>query len=137
MKRMAILCTLISLTFASSQACAQGHEPQRERDDRGAAPHGEQGRPQERQARRAPQGHDQREWARGDRQDDRGAGPQHAFRRGGRLPGHYQQRQYVVDDWQARRLSRPPRGYQWVQTGNDYVLVAIATGIILQLMLNN
>jgi Ni/Co efflux regulator RcnB len=29
-----------------------------------------------------------------------------------------------------------PRGYHWVQAG-DYVLVAIATGIIVQLLLNN
>lgn len=29
----------------------------------------------------------------------------------------------------------PPRGYHWVQTGADYVLVAIATGIILQIIL--
>jgi Ni/Co efflux regulator RcnB len=43
----------------------------------------------------------------------------------------------VVDDWRAHHLSAPPRGYHWVQTGADYVLVAIATGIILQLLLNN
>ena len=32
-------------------------------------------------------------------------------------------------------LSAPPRGYNWVQTGGDYVLVAIATGIIAQILL--
>mgnify|MGYP003520550862 CR=1 FL=1 len=37
----------------------------------------------------------------------------------------------------ARLETQPPRGYHWVQTGGDYVLVAIATGIILQLILNN
>jgi Ni/Co efflux regulator RcnB len=42
----------------------------------------------------------------------------------------------VVNDWRGQHLSAPPRGYHWVQTGGDYVLVAIATGIILQLMLN-
>lgn len=71
------------------------------------------------------------------RQDERGAGPDHAFRRGQRLPIEYRNRQYVVDDWRGHHLSAPPRGYHWVQTGGDYVLVAIATGIILQLMLSN
>lgn len=72
-----------------------------------------------------------------DQRDERGAGPDHAFRRGERLPTQYRSRQYVVEDWRGHRLSAPPRGYHWVQTGGDYVLVAIATGIILQLMLNN
>ncbi len=69
--------------------------------------------------------------------DERGAGPNQDFRRGGRLPMEYRSRQYVVEDWRGHRLSAPPRGYHWVQTGNDYVLVAIATGVILQLLLNN
>ena len=29
------------------------------------------------------------------------------------------------------------RGHQWVQVGTDYVLVAIATGLIANLILNN
>ena len=71
------------------------------------------------------------------RRDERGAGPNHAFHKGDRLPVEYRHRNYVVDDWRAHNLSAPPRGYHWVQTGGDYVLVAIATGVILQLLLNN
>jgi Ni/Co efflux regulator RcnB len=74
------------------------------------------------------------------RSDDRrysGAGPNHDLRRGARLPSSYHHRQYVVDNWRAHRLSAPPRGYHWVQAGDDYVLAAIATGIIAQIMLNN
>jgi Ni/Co efflux regulator RcnB len=67
----------------------------------------------------------------------RGAGPDHQFRRGDRLPREYRDRVYVVDDWRGHHLSAPPRGYHWVQVGSDYVLVAIATGIILQLLLSN
>jgi Ni/Co efflux regulator RcnB len=67
--------------------------------------------------------------------DERGAGPDHNFHRGGRLPNEYRNRQYVVDDWREHHLSAPPRGYHWVQTGADYVLVAIATGVIAQLLL--
>ncbi|RFP13749.1 MULTISPECIES: RcnB family protein [unclassified Duganella] len=72
-----------------------------------------------------------------DRDHDRGAGPRHDLRKGGRLPPEYRGRQYVVDDWRGHRLSAPPRGYHWVQTGGDYVLVAIATGVILNLLLSN
>jgi Ni/Co efflux regulator RcnB len=67
---------------------------------------------------------------------ERGAGPSHNYYKGERLPTEYRHRQYVVDDWRSHRLSAPPRGYHWVQTGGDYVLVAIATGIILQVFLN-
>ena len=67
---------------------------------------------------------------------ERGAGPSHNFYKGERLPVEYRRQQYVVNDWRGHSLSAPPRGYHWVQTGGDYVLVAIATGIILQLFLN-
>ncbi len=40
-------------------------------------------------------------------------------------------------DWRSHRLSAAPRGDHWVQTGNGDVLVAIAAGVILQLLLNN
>jgi Ni/Co efflux regulator RcnB len=69
--------------------------------------------------------------------DERGAGPDRSFRQGGRLPPEYRGRQFVVDDWRGHRLSAPPRGYHWVQNGGDYLLVAITTGVILQLLLSN
>ena len=67
---------------------------------------------------------------------DRGAGPYHNWYRGSRLPPEYRSRTYVVDDWRGHRLSAPPRGYHWVQSGSDYLLVAIATGLIAQVLLN-
>ncbi len=70
-----------------------------------------------------------------ERRDERGVGPNHEFHRGDRLPVEYRHRNYVVDDWRGHNLSAPPRGYHWVQAGSDYVLVAIATGVILQLLL--
>ena len=36
---------------------------------------------------------------------------------------------------QRRPLS--PRGYHWVRSGDDYVLAAIATGVILQTLLSH
>jgi Ni/Co efflux regulator RcnB len=71
------------------------------------------------------------------RHDQRGAGPDHSYYAGGRMPYQYRSKQYVVNDWRGHNLSAPPRGYQWVQTGSDYVLVAIATGVIMQLLLNH
>ena len=67
---------------------------------------------------------------------ERGAGPGHSYYRGDRLPNDYRARQYVVDDWRGHGLRSPPRGYHWVQTGGDYVLVAITTGVILELLHN-
>jgi Ni/Co efflux regulator RcnB len=75
--------------------------------------------------------------ARPDRRDGHGAGPDHSFYRGDRLPSQYRSRQYVVDDWRGHRLSAPPRGYQWVQSGGDYLLVAIASGVIASILLNH
>jgi len=60
----------------------------------------------------------------------------HEFRRGGRLPPELRDRHYVVTDWRRHRLAPPPRGYEWVQVGPDYVLAAIATGVIANLILN-
>ena len=67
----------------------------------------------------------------------RGAGPQHQFKRGQQLPSEWRQRQYVVTDWRARHLAPPPRVQQWVQVGTDFALVAVATGLITSLLLNN
>lgn len=64
-----------------------------------------------------------------------GAGPARNFYRGGRLPARYRTGPYIVQDWRGHRLSPPPRGYYWVQTGSDFVLAAIATGIIAQIIL--
>jgi Ni/Co efflux regulator RcnB len=58
------------------------------------------------------------------------------FRRGGRLPSELRDRGYVVNDWRGHHLSAPPRGYNWVQVGPDYVLTAIATGIIANMILS-
>ena len=66
-----------------------------------------------------------------------GAGPDHNYYRGQRLPQQYRGYQYVVEDWRGHRLTPPPRGYHWVQTGADYVLVAVATGIIASILLNH
>lgn len=41
---------------------------------------------------------------------------------------------YVVHDYGHYRLRPPPHGYGWVRgSNNDYLLVALATGIILDI----
>lgn len=73
---------------------------------------------------------------RGRHEGERGGGPDHAFYRGERLPTYYRSQHYVVNNWHEHGLRSPPRGYHWVQTGGDYLLVAITTGIILELLLS-
>jgi Ni/Co efflux regulator RcnB len=65
--------------------------------------------------RRAPVRPAYRRWVRGQRFDRRYA-PNYA----------------VLDyrRYRARRLYAPPRGYRWVRSGNDAVLVGITTGLI-------
>jgi len=55
-----------------------------------------------------------------------------AWRRGGYLPPSY--RTYVVRDYGRYGLRAPPRGYYWYQSGNDYLLAAIATGLIFDIV---
>ncbi len=124
--------TLASGGFAFAQPNGRndrGRNEQMQRSEQRDRYDNDRGRPNYRDDRRRP--HDNRRW------DERGAGPNHDFRRGQRLPAEYRHRQYVVDDWRGHRLSAPPRGYHWVQTGGDYVLVGIATGVILQLFLGS
>lgn len=58
------------------------------------------------------------------------------WRKGERLSSDYRNRQYVVDNWHDHGLHQPPRGYQWVGVGADYLLVAVTSGIIAQVVLS-
>ena len=58
-----------------------------------------------------------------------------AWRRGDRLPSYYRDR-YRDVDWRDCGLRAPPRGYRYVEDDRgNYLLVAIATGIILSVLL--
>ncbi|HEY4293511.1 RcnB family protein [Luteibacter sp.] len=50
--------------------------------------------------------------------------------------GHrYDGRVVVINDWHNRHLRTPPRGYHWVRAdNNDLLLVAVATGIIADII---
>ncbi|QTC91867.1 RcnB family protein [Brevundimonas goettingensis] len=53
-----------------------------------------------------------------------------AWSYGQRMPAQYRTRTYVVTDYGHYGLRAPPRGYQYVRSGNDVVLTAVATGLI-------
>ena len=77
---------------------------------------------------------DQRDGRWNDRRPNYNArGPE--FHRGGYISREYRSRAYEVD-YREHRLSRPPHGQRWVQVGSDYVLIAIATGVIASIILN-
>lgn len=60
-----------------------------------------------------------------------------SFRRGQRVPVVYMAPRYYVNDYRAYRLAPPPRGYRWVrpyQDSNEYLLVQVATGVIMQVL---
>ncbi len=59
-----------------------------------------------------------------------------AWRRGDHLPGYY--REYCREvDWRHHRLRAPPRGYHYLYDDrrDEYILVGIATGVILGVIL--
>ena len=73
--------------------------------------------------------HDHRYDRRDDRRDARQA---HRWQRG----QHFTGKRYVVNNYRNHRLSTPPRGYQWVQADNNFLLVAVTTGIIASVILS-
>lgn len=60
------------------------------------------------------------------------------YKRGGHVPQEYRSGRYVVNDWHSEHLRQPPRGYHWVRSDNgDFLLVAVATGVITDLLLHH
>ena len=57
------------------------------------------------------------------------------YYRGGYLPYEHRQHARYVSDWHSHRgLYAPPQGHQWMQVGSDFLLVALATGLIANLL---
>jgi Ni/Co efflux regulator RcnB len=122
---MAMTLSLGGLSFAQGGGYRDDHRDNRRNDfnqDRGQY-HGHQER--------------SNNDGRPDRPSQWEGGSARQFHRGQRLAPQYRQRVYVVNDWRSHNLRSPPRGHHWVQIGGDYVLVAIATGVIVELLLNH
>jgi Ni/Co efflux regulator RcnB len=60
----------------------------------------------------------------------------HGWRKGDRFDRRRAQRYRILSRPSAYHLRPPPRGYHWVQSGNDAVLVAITTGIVASVIAN-
>lgn len=54
----------------------------------------------------------------------------HRWQRGQKFDRRYASNYQVVSNYRAYHLNAPPRGYRYVRSNNDIVLVAIASGII-------
>ncbi|GGE85170.1 RcnB family protein [Sphingomonas prati] len=69
---------------------------------------------------------------------DRRATPQKDRRwaKGQRFESRYARNYRVIQTPRQYRLSAAPRGYRWVQSGNDAVLIGITSGIIAAVSAN-
>jgi Ni/Co efflux regulator RcnB len=70
-----------------------------------------------------------------DRREDR-----REYRRwakGQRLDARYRGRGYYVDDYRRYGLRAPPRGYRWQRVNDQYILAAVATGLIASVIIAN
>lgn len=151
----AIAATLAmsSLGLASAaEAQSRGHHEHRQNGHDDRRDHRD-----DRQQDRREDRNDRREWrqdAREDRQDARQqqrayARWQRAERRynvgryqaprgyqtrqwsyGQAMPTYYRSNQYVVNDYSRYGLRAPPRGYQYIRSGNDVVLANSNNGLI-------
>ncbi|RAO75931.1 hypothetical protein CA260_13760 [Dyella jiangningensis] len=60
------------------------------------------------------------------------------YHRGGYVPVEYRDRRYVVEDWRTYHLAPPPPEHQWVRSDTgEFLLVAAATGIITDIIINS
>ena len=88
-----------------------------------------------------PYGYDQ--YSRGDYRsqgdyrgrDNRGWSDHSDFRRGGRVAHQDWDRGQRVD-YRSHHLRRPARGYEWRQVDGNYVMAAVATGVIASMIMS-
>jgi Ni/Co efflux regulator RcnB len=56
---------------------------------------------------------------------------------GWRQGDHYNGSRVVVNDWHSRGLRQPPPGYEWVNSGGQFILIALTTGLIASIIANS
>lgn len=135
MKRLLTAAVALSL-FAGTAAMATSASAQ---------DHGRYDRQYDRSDRGDHRDHrrdDRRDDRRGDNRYDNGqrygngygyGNPGHRWARGQRYDYSYG-RSYI--DYRGHNLRRPPRGYGWVQDRNDFLLVALTSGLIYEIVAN-
>ena len=135
MKNIASIALSVLIAAGSSAAAfAQGPDQPLKH------PQQQQQQPQHQQQKSQPQQQQERgQSARNDtpqhnaRQTGHGEaqrGQQPDFRKGHALPGQYRGAGYQVNDWKKRGLKAPPSGHRWQNVNGNYVLIAVATGVI-------
>jgi Ni/Co efflux regulator RcnB len=113
--------TLVASPIISSQAQAQGYGPQHRQEQTRTV------------VKQKPNGRTvvkQRTIVRKDVRNNRYAASNHRWARGQRFDRRQASNYRVINNYRGYRLNAPPRGYQWVQSGNDAVLIAITSGLI-------
>jgi len=68
--------------------------------------------------------------------DRRPAYAAHRWQRGQHFESRYARNYRVIATPRQYRLYDAPRGYHWVQSGNDAVLVGLASGVIAAVLAN-
>ncbi len=128
----ALMATTALGAAGAASAQSRGDHRYEQRDDRRD---NRQDRRQDRQEYRQQQ----RAYDRWQRAERRYNAPRYAPPRGyavrtwsygQRMPSYYRTNAYVVNDYNRYGLRAPPRGYQYVRSGNDVVLAAVAGGLI-------
>ena len=59
-----------------------------------------------------------------------------SWNRGDRFDSRYARNYRVISSPRYYRLHDAPRGYRWVQSGNDALLIGITTGVIASVLAN-
>jgi len=132
MKKIATIALSVMICASSSlSAFAQG--PGNGPDQQQPVKHPQQ--PQHQPQQKNPQqGHDARPQHTSQHQQRSHQQAEHQqkpdFRRGHALPQQYRGKGYQVSDWKKRGLKSPPSGHRWMNVDGNYVLIAVATGVI-------
>jgi Ni/Co efflux regulator RcnB len=77
-------------------------------------------------------GHDQR-----GHDDNHGGYVHHSDWKRGHRMGHDDWARGQRVDWHQHHLRAPPRGYEWREVDGNYVLAAVATGLIASIIANS
>ncbi len=129
MKRLIGSFMVVSLLASGAAFAApqQHHDRDRDRIEQRHDAHG----PDRHDDRR----NDKRDDRRSAHHDDRNSRHGPPFHRGERLaPDHLGSH---VADYRKHHLKQPPRGHEWRRVDNQYVLIAIATGVIASVVGGN
>lgn len=146
-KTVALLCAALMLGSPLASFAQPGRGPDNGQKRPDNYPPQQQHRPeaQPHQPRRVPQG-EHRQQARPYHADPHSyrnpnyrpqAGmpvPHRDWHRGAAVQPVYRGDRYWVTDWRARHLYAPPRDHRWLYVNGDYILVAIASGLIVNIL---